>query len=731
MYRRLAILSIVIVAAICGLSGLGYHAVAKWAQGLEGTRLGEFAEVAEQVRQDVKRKLDEFIQAEQQRKYTDYLYYHVPENVAQMQQQQQLPLLRSPLGDQWSNGLAYGYFQIDADGSVATPYSPVSSVQVSQGDAAASELTHHLTNIEDNVLPSITRRSGTSRLSNEQTVSREGVGVISTPSTPSKEFQTSDSDAQQKTKAARSKAYPIESLTINATQGTQIFKQQRSVARSNYYNQSQMMQSSPSAPPSGTSGAVAQIAGADTQQAEPAPMPQSQSAQSELRRQADFAYGQEAEPMQAAGRMQAEPNTAVPASRGRQDSSVDVRSQTDTQPEGDSSETVLIRIEPFVPLVVPGANPATSIFGGQIFLLRHVQIEDRHLLQGFQLDEHRLVAEVEESAGRFMREGMGFELPQVQKLNGRVDDTTEKAAYTAILDFGFGDLILSLKELDPAWIVKRSGELHRIYLGIVITVLAAVAMALVSLWHNVRAQVRLAAKKDDFISAVSHELRTPLTSIRMYSEMLEKNWVKSQDKLGEYYRNMRQESERLSRLVENVLDFARLQKGRRRYTFQLGHLNDCVAEVVEMMRPYARQHGFDVRTEFGPMSQSAFDKDAVTQIVVNLIDNAVKYAACATEKTITVRTRGENGFAIIEVEDRGPGVPHRQRKKVFEEFYRFEGKNPSKGMEPSRPATTGTGLGLTLVKRFAEAHGGYVEIDSALPTGAIFRVALATKPHPA
>jgi signal transduction histidine kinase len=217
----------------------------------------------------------------------------------------------------------------------------------------------------------------------------------------------------------------------------------------------------------------------------------------------------------------------------------------------------------------------------------------------------------------------------------------------------------------------------------------------------------------------------------MYSEMLEKNWVKSQDKLAEYYRNMRQESERLSRLVENVLDFARLQKGRRRYTFQLGNLNDCVAEVVEMMRPYAQQHGFVIQTRLEPTGQTPFDKDAVTQIVVNLIDNAVKYAACAADKTIAVHTRGEEGFTIIEVEDRGPGVPHRQRTKVFEEFYRFEGKPAGKETKQTQSQTTGTGLGLTLVKRFAEAHSGYVEIDSAQPSGAVFRVALATQPRPA
>jgi signal transduction histidine kinase len=252
----------------------------------------------------------------------------------------------------------------------------------------------------------------------------------------------------------------------------------------------------------------------------------------------------------------------------------------------------------------------------------------------------------------------------------------------------------------------------------------AVGLALASLWHNVRAQVALAAKKDEFISAVSHELRTPLTSIRMYAEMLEKNWVKSADKLTGYYRTMRQESERLSRLVENVLDFARLQKGRKRYTFELGDIDACVAAVVEMMRPYAEQRGFVIQAHLEPLGETSFDRDAVTQIVVNLIDNAVKYAAGAADKTISIRTRGAADYTIIEVEDHGPGIPHRQRKKVFEQFYRY-GPAPA-GREPgsARSPTTGTGLGLTLVKRFAEAHGGYVEILSAEPAGVILRVAL-------
>jgi signal transduction histidine kinase len=397
----------------------------------------------------------------------------------------------------------------------------------------------------------------------------------------------------------------------------------------------------------------------------------------------------------------------------RSQQKAEVQDRQVSSAQEDQAETVQVRIEPFMPLVVPGGEArgdSQSIFGGQVFLLRHVQIESKHFLQGFQLNERKLLEEVEESARRFMRKDMGFELAQTQ---------SEQSAHTAILDFGFGHLLLNLIETDPARIGKQIRHLQQWYFSIISVVLLAVTLGLASLWRNARAQIKLAQKKDDFISAVSHELRTPLTSIRMYSEMLEKNWVRSESKVTEYYRNMRQESERLSRLIENVLDFSRIQRGRKKYTFNAGDIDidKCVADVVEMMRPYAALKGFSIETELGRLEQSAFDSDAVTQIVVNLLDNAIKYARDAEDKTITVRTGRDDELILIEVEDHGPGIPHRQRKKIFEEFYRS-------GVEATRE-TAGTGLGLALVKKFAEAHNGFVEILNAKPTGAIFRVTLA------
>ena len=716
MYTRLIILTAIVVAAVCGLGGFGFHAVEKWAQGLEGARLGEFAEVAEQIRQDVKRKLDEFIQVEQRRKYTEYLYSYVPDSIVDTRQ---LPLLRSPLGDQLSNGLAYGYFQVEPDGTVVTPYSPGMPSRSDAQDDLARAVRDHYSNLFDNVLPSISLRAGGPEVSTPEpgTSDRDDeapLGVVTKDDTATQ--APAMAKGIQEGGKTRSQAYPIESFKQEAQQA-QVYRLRRSIVTSNMA-QPYLQQSD-------------QTAQGPVPQAEITPLDQIVPAPGRPQVSADV-------PLPVGQSQQVIPPPVAPVERLEESTAADSAGQPARNPP--ASETVQIRVEPFVPLVVPDPNGAQSVFGGQVFLLRHVQIERRHLLQGFRLDEHRLMAEVEASAQSFVRDGMGFELPQVRQANGQATGPEEEPAYAAILDFGFGDLVLNLTETDPAWIARRIGDLRHLYLAIIATVVAAVGLSLVSLWHNVRAQVALAKKKDDFISAVSHELRTPLTSIRMYTEMLEKDWVKSRDKVAEYYRTMRQESERLSRLVENVLDFARLQKGRRNYVFRVGSIDECVAGVVEMMRPYAEQHGFTIRTDLAAAGQTRFDKDAVTQIVVNLVDNAVKYARSAADKTITVRTRNEPRLTIIEVEDHGPGIPHHQRKRVFEQFYRYQDMPTAAGRRafpaseakqpPGAAPATGMGLGLTLVKRFAEAHGGYVQIYSSDPTGTILRVGLATALSP-
>jgi len=693
VYRRLIILSVIISAALSGLAWLGYHSVQIWAHGMEGARLGEFAAVAEQIREDVKRKLDEFIEAELQRPYTEYLTYYVPDSA--LPAQAQMPLLRSPLAGKLEHGLAYGQFQIEPDGTITTPNDGLlAEHQLDQDPGFRAALISYKKNLESNLLPAL------SRFNAEQPYLVLGSRLASTGPAQrvGKQVDRKGESGQKGPGQFAGTNLAIESLQ-SLDEKTQIVQRNRAYVEQDLTsNAPGIRQHDSQAVPTGPSAEQAK-----------------QSEQAEESDEAPLAARDNAEPYprvtyEASDRPSAEEAASVAASRQTNPGLPAGRVQRRLTSAGRQQEMVQVRIEPFVPVVVPTTDGEESIFGGQVFMLRHVQIEERHFIQGFKLNEKDLIKEVRESAARFMREGMAFRIAR---------QASERSSYTAILDFGFGQVILNLMETDPGRLARQVAQLRYWYFSIIVVVVVAVAAGLASLWLNARAQLQLAQKKDDFISAVSHELRTPLTSIRMYSEMLEKNWVKSGEKAKEYHRNMRAESERLTRLVENILDFSRIQRGRKRYEFCLGDINTCVAGVVEMMRPYAAENGFTIKTQFSRVGRSAFDGDAVTQIVVNLLDNAVKYARNATEKTITVRTRRDGRFVLIEVEDHGPGVPHRDRKRIFEEFYRT-------GAESTRE-TTGAGLGLALVKRFAFAHNGFVEIATARPAGALFRVALAAQ----
>ena len=773
MYKRLVVLSAIILAALCGLASLGYHSVRIWASGMEGTRLGEFAAVAEQIRQDVSRKLDEFVQREQSRPYTDYQYYYVPDNVVAAQEQR-MPLLRSPLAGKLQEGLAYGQFQIEPDGTIITPNDDTQAAEGADRDNQFyTKLYLNKENVRSNLLPALVQvRAGSSfgaRFDANAVTLPDEIQLYDQMQAAAKESPQKPGGKAKTPQGFRGKNLSIDSFQ-NLDQKAQVINRSRAVIEQDFVSNSaavpqqqvafgpappgaQPQSDKPSQPGASTVAPLGEISEAaaaysvrsgetglagqvkdkvesirqsqtpkeseqQKREQQPAPptqpaqigqaadrygsaeMAQTQTESTQRRRAAGLPIGQQvAKPPEepASGRPSLPYDVSLGVTQGRQIPST----------QDDQSEMVQVRIEPFVPMLIPAKGGEESIFGGQVFMLRHVQIENKHLIQGFQLNENELILQVEESAKKFVRSGMGFELSK--KANGG-------SAYAAILDFGFGRLVLNLIETDPFHIARKISQMRNWYFSIITVVLLAVALALASLWHNARAQLRLARKKDDFISAVSHELRTPLTSIRMYSEMLEKNWVSSKEKVAEYYKNMRQESERLSRLIENVLDFSRIQRGRKKYAFNLGNLNKCIADVVEMMRPYAAQHGFTIQTQLAELGQTAFDADAVTQIIVNLLDNAVKYARNADDKTVTVRSGTEGRFVLIEVEDHGPGVPHRQRKKIFEEFYRV-------GAEATRE-TTGTGLGLALVKKFAQAHNGFVEILSARPSGAIFRVGL-------
>jgi signal transduction histidine kinase len=235
-------------------------------------------------------------------------------------------------------------------------------------------------------------------------------------------------------------------------------------------------------------------------------------------------------------------------------------------------------------------------------------------------------------------------------------------------------------------------------------------------------QMRLARQQQDFVSAVSHELKTPLTSIRMYGEMLKAGWA-DEAKRQTYYEYIHSESERLSRLIENVLQLARLTRNTQRFDLK----SVGVAELLDLVRSkiatQVERAGFDVavRDETPAGTAVVVDLDCAAQIFINLVDNALKFSAGAAVKKVEITARrGGDGAVLVTVRDHGPGVPKTQMKKIFELFYRPEN-------ELTRE-TVGTGIGLALVRQLASAMGARVDVRNCEP-GAEFRLLFAGGGH--
>ncbi len=215
-------------------------------------------------------------------------------------------------------------------------------------------------------------------------------------------------------------------------------------------------------------------------------------------------------------------------------------------------------------------------------------------------------------------------------------------------------------------------------------------------------QLTLARQKTDFVSNVSHELKTPLTSIRMFSELLAEGRVAEPDKQKSYLNIITAEAARLTRLINNVLDFARQERGEKNYNRQPCDLKELVRETVETYRPHLEANGFSLEGEWpdAPLMVNG-DRDALAQIVVNLLSNAEKYSDAQKEVTVQVaHCDTPLPHAEVKVLDHGLGVPNGCGEKIFEQFYRAH-DSLSSGIQ-------GSGLGLTLARQIARAHGGDV-----------------------
>lgn len=228
-------------------------------------------------------------------------------------------------------------------------------------------------------------------------------------------------------------------------------------------------------------------------------------------------------------------------------------------------------------------------------------------------------------------------------------------------------------------------------------------------------EVKLAETKSAFVSNVSHELKTPLTLIGLLAETGELGRIKNAEKAQEYFRLINHESRRLSHLINNILDFSRIEAGRRAYQLAPADAGEVVGEVLQSYAYALNEAGFVVQRECeSDLPLVMLDRDAIEQAVLNLLNNAVKYSS--GEKRIAVRVASCEGRVAIEVADHGIGIPRDEQEKIFEQFYRV-----NTGLVHD---TKGSGLGLAIVKHIVEAHGGRIAVESAPGKGSRFTILL-------
>lgn len=234
-------------------------------------------------------------------------------------------------------------------------------------------------------------------------------------------------------------------------------------------------------------------------------------------------------------------------------------------------------------------------------------------------------------------------------------------------------------------------------------------------YRNVTREVALAKLKSDFVSNVSHELRTPLSLIRLYAETLELGRLPNKEKQHEYFQIIRKESERLTALINNILDFSRIEAGRKEYDFRDTDLADLVRSTLESYRFQIEQNGFELEQKIDDnLPPVTVDREAIARSLVNLVNNAVKYSS--TDKYLGVNLYRSNGSVKLEVIDHGIGIPEQEQHRIFEKFYRVG--------DPLVHTTKGSGLGLSLVRHIVHAHGGNISVESTPGRGSKFTISL-------
>ncbi len=255
---------------------------------------------------------------------------------------------------------------------------------------------------------------------------------------------------------------------------------------------------------------------------------------------------------------------------------------------------------------------------------------------------------------------------------------------------------------------KAPGGEFVLFIGLLM--LTVIAIGLISIYHVTQSRMKLATKRQDFVSAITHELKTPLTAIKMYAELLQNSWVVNEEKKQKYYGQIASEADRLSRLIQNVLNLSKLDGNRWNVQLRMEKPKRVLDDFVSTYSKNVEKQGFELTVSSDTDADNIslmIDRDAIMQILMNLVDNSLKFSKNADYKMINVELRIKETDMYLAVRDYGPGIPPSEMKKVFQEFYRVEN-------EMTRQ-TSGTGIGLSMVKKLCTLCNMRIELENANP----------------